>query len=346
MRGQVNAMLGVGIIGAGGVGARRAAVAASHPQTRVLAVHDVLPARAQLVARQCGGSAVSSWEAVVARRDVDIVVVATSHDALAPMSVAALAAGRHVLCEKPMGRNPVETRCVVDAALAAGRCLKAGYNHRYHPAVQKVHQVCSSGQIGPLLYLRARYGHGGRPGYDREWRAVRERAGGGELLDQGAHLIDLSQWLLGPFCEVMGHVGTHYWDMPLEDNAFVLLRTAAGQVASLHVSWTQWKNLFSLEVFGRDGYALAEGLGRSYGPERAVVGHRPSGGGVPEEEGFSYSEEDRSWHLEWDDFVQAVIGRTAPMAGGSEALATMEWIYRVYAASAGRCAVTASERPW
>jgi predicted dehydrogenase len=269
--------------------------------------------------------------------DVDLVIVATTHDTLAEATVAALDAGKHVLCEKPMGRNASEARAAVEAAARAGRCLKAGYNHRYHPAIQVVRRVCVEGVLGPLLSLRGRYGHGGRPGYDREWRADPVRAGGGELLDQGAHLIDLALWLLGDFAEVTGFTGTLFWDTPLEDNAFGLFRTAAGQVASLHVSWTQWRNLFSLELFGRDGYAVASGLGGSYGPEHALVGRRRVEGGTPIEERFDFPAEDRSWESEWADMVRAVETGCRPLASGEEAVLTLEWIGHLYrAASEGR----------
>ena len=132
---------------------------------------------------------------------------------------------------------------------------------------------------------------------------------------------------------------------PLEDNAYGLFRTAAGQVASLHVSWTQWKNLFSFEVFGRDGYVIAEGLGRSYGPEHAIVGRRKPEGRAPDIERFDYPEEDRSWELEWVDFLRGGAGDAAPHSAGAEALSTLEWIYRLYRAAAEGRAVRWEEAP-
>ncbi|MFT5086779.1 MAG: putative dehydrogenase [Candidatus Latescibacterota bacterium] len=326
-------MYKVGIVGAGFIGRKRAEIAQAHEECEVALVYDTNEATAVALAADYGAEVASSWREV-ADAQIDIVAVATTHDALAPISTACLNAGKHVLCEKPMGRNPDEARLAVQAAESAGKVLKAGYNHRYHPAIQKIFQVCAAGEIGPLMNIRGRYGHGGRPGYDREWRAIPEKAGGGELLDQGAHLIDLAKWLLGDFAEVSGYVETQFWDMkPLEDNAYGLFRTAAAQVASLHVSWTQWKNLFSFEVFGRDGYAIAEGLGRSYGPEQARIGRRRVEGGAPDEEVFDFVGEDRSWELEWADFLRGVAGKGVPLSSGAEALATLEWIYRLYRAS-------------
>lgn len=324
------------------MGRRRAATAHAHPASAVTLIYDEHAPAATELAAEYGAAVAASREELIAA-DLDIAVVATTHDALAPISTAALLAGKHVLCEKPLGRNPGEARQAVAAAEQSGRVLKVGYNHRYHPAIQKLHEVCTAGEIGPLLSIRARYGHGGRPGYEEEWRTNPAKAGGGELLDQGAHLIDLAKWLLGDFAEVTGYAETHFWDAPVEDNAYGLFRTATGQIASLHASWTQWKNLFSFEVFGRDGYVSAEGLGGAYGPERAVVGRRNPQGGTPDSEHFDCPDEDRSWELEWADFLRGLASAGTPYSLGWEALETIEWIYRLYRAAAERRAVRREE---
>ena len=337
-------MYRVGLIGAGGVGQKRAVAIAAHPHSELSVVCDLNPAAAAALAQSYGAGLAASWEEVV-QAPLDIVVVSTTHDFLAPISAAALRQGKHVLAEKPLGRNPAEARLAVEAATQAGRLLKAGYNHRYHPAIAKVHEVFSAGQLGPLHFIRGRYGHGGRPGYEREWRADPAKSGGGELLDQGAHLVDLSLWFLGECARVSGMVSTRHWAIaPLEDNAFGLFATAAGQVASLHVSWTQWKNLFCFEVFGRDGYASANGLGGSYGPEYALVGARASQGGPPQEERFDFPPGDESWALEWADFIRAIQTGQTPMAAGQEALQTLEWIYRLYQAAREGREVRADEQ--
>ena len=335
----------IGIVGAGFIGRKRAETARAHADCDVSMVYDTDGEAARVLAADCGATSAESWQEI-AEGPVDIVVVATTHDALASISAACLEGGKHVLCEKPMGRHPQEARRALRASCAADRMLKVGYNHRYHPAVQQVYEACVSGQLGPLMNIRGRYGHGGRPGYDREWRAIPERAGGGELLDQGAHLIDLAKWVLDDFAEVSGYVETHFWDMePLEDNAYGIFRTVSGQIASLHVSWTQWKNLFSFEVHGRDGYAIAEGLGGSYGPEQARIGRRRPEGGAPEEKIVPFTGEDVSWALEWKDFLAGIEGRGIPYALGGEALETLEWVYRLYEAARKRRAVDVSFVP-
>ena len=145
--------------------------------------------------------------------------------------------------------------------------MRVGYNHRFHPALAKAREMVNAGAVGPLMFIRARYGHGGRVGYDREWRADPELSGGGELIDQGVHLIDLAGWFLGEFTSVEGHAATYFWNMPVDDNAFLNLRNADGATAWLQVSCSEWKNLFSFEIYGRDGKLQVDGLGGSYGLE-------------------------------------------------------------------------------
>ncbi len=319
---------------------------AEHDSCRLVAVYDEARDAAEAVAAASAASVLESWQQLVENADIDAVVVSTSHDALAPLSVAALTAGKHVLCEKPLGRNPEDVHQVLEAARTAGRCVAAGYNHRYYPAVKGIRDAMKDGRLGPIDFIRGRYGHGGRPGYDREWRADAERAGGGELLDQGAHLVDLCLWLLGEFESVTGYTATRFWDIaPLEDNAFGLFRAPGGEIASIHVSWTQWKNLFSLEVFGRDGYAVAQGRGGSYGTQRLVLGKRLEEGGAPEEELKEFGDRDESWSREWGAFVETVEADAPCQRGAEEALQTMEWIWRLYTAAKQSRVVGRDESP-
>jgi len=132
------------------------------------------------------------------------------------------------------------------------------------------------GELGSVYFSRCIYGHGGRPGYEKEWRASKEICGGGELLDQGVHVVDLFRWFMGDFVEAFGYTPTYFWDMEVEDNGFAVFRTEKGQTASMHTSWTQWKNRFTFEVFGEAGYLIVDGLGGSYGVETLTVGKRPT----------------------------------------------------------------------
>jgi predicted dehydrogenase len=323
--------LRAGIVGCGLIGNRRARVATATGD-RVAIVCDVDASRARELAGVVGAEWSTDWHEVTQRDDLDVVVVSTANRSLHPITIAALDAGKHVLCEKPLGRDVREAAEMRAAARDAGRVLKVGFNHRHHPAVARAHELTALGTIGAPLCVRAVYGHGGRPGYEHEWRGDRDAAGGGELLDQGVHVIDLCRWFLGEFAEVAGMVSTSFWPVaPLEDNAFALLRTASGQTATIHTSWTQWKNLFRFEVFGRDGYLRVDGLGGSYGRERLTLGRRRPESGPPEETSWSYPRRDRSWEAEWEELVNAIADGREPLGGaddGYQAALLVDAIYR------------------
>ncbi len=324
----------VAVIGAGQVGARRAAIAAESARSELVVVADVDEGRAKATAEALGSQYATDWQEVIARADVDAVVVSTSNKFLTPISVQALQAGKHVLCEKPPGRTVVEAAEMAVAAQDSQKTLKIGFTLRFHPGIRQAHQVCQHGDIGPLYFLRAVYGHGGRPGYDREWRGNAELAGGGELLDQGVHILDLCRWYLGEMHEVVSVTPRWFWDVaPLEDNAFVLLRNSQGQVANFHTSWTQWKNRFSFEVFGRDGYVKVEGLGGSYGVETLTVGHRLPESGPPREEQVVFDGADSSWQDDWEDFMDAIETGRPPEVSGVEGVEVMKLVEAVYRAS-------------
>ena len=193
-----------------------------------------------------------------------------------------------MLIEKPGARSAGELDAVAEAARRTGALVRIGFNHRYHRAFRQAREIFESGALGEMMFIRGRYGHGGRPGYDREWRADPALSGGGELIDQGVHLIDLSRWFLGDFPSVRGRARTYFWDMPVEDNGFLLLETARGQVAFLHASWTEWKNLFSFEIAGRTGKLEINGLGGSYGIERLTCYHMLPEMGPPETTVWEY----------------------------------------------------------
>jgi predicted dehydrogenase len=186
------------------------------------------------------------------------------------------------------------------------------------------------------MFLRARYGHGGRVGYDREWRADPVMSGGGELIDQGVHLIDLAAWFLGPLPDVHGVATTSFWDMAVDDNAFLTLRTAQGQTAFLHVSCTEWKNLFSVEVYGRGGKLAIEGLGGSYGVERLTWYRMLPEMGPPETTAWEYPGPDRSWQVEFAEFLDDISQGRQPSAGLPEARAALTVVERVYESSGYR----------
>jgi predicted dehydrogenase len=332
--------MNVAIVGAGLIGRKRAAVVANDPGARLALTVDIDMERAQTLARDFGGEAASDWRRAVDARDIDIVIVSTVNKFLAPVSMAAMNEGKHVLCEKPLGRSVAESTEILRAASAKGRVLKTGFNHRYHPAVSAAKELLDAGAIGRVMFLRCRYGHGARPGYEKEWRSDREISGGGELLDQGVHVIDLFRWFAGDFDSVMASTSTAYWEMDVEDNAFVIFRKKTGETATMHTSWTQWRNIFSFEVFGRDGYLVIDGLGGSYGTERLTVGRRAAGGGRPEERTFEYPGADVSWEREWADLVSAIKDGREPSGGALDGFMATYMVEKAYESALGERAVS------
>jgi predicted dehydrogenase len=290
-----------------------------------------MESRARTIASQLPGArAVANWQEAIDTPGVDAVIVATTNDFLAPVTSAAIAAGCHVLVEKPAARSAAELRPVVELARQAEVHVQTGFNHRYHPALRKAREIYDSGALGELMFVRGRYGHGGRLGYDREWRAIPAISGGGELLDQGVHLIDLARWFLGDFVGVEGRIQTFYWDMAVEDNGFLLLRTAQDRIAWLHASCTEWKNTFSFEIYGRNGKLQVDGLGGSYGVERLTYYRMLPQMGPPDTVIWEYPGEDRSWEAEMADFECAALGRKIPTPGLEDALAALETVDAVY----------------
>jgi predicted dehydrogenase len=323
--------MNIAIIGAGLQGWRRARAIRSHGQDRIEVVCDTKPEAAQRLASEVDAAATENWEKAVEDKRVHCVVVCTPPHVHASISIAALSLGKHTLCEKPMGRSFEEATKIASVAGNGGARLKVGYNIRHHPGIKQMKKWCDQGLVGRLIFARARYGIGGRPDFQNEWRVRGGLSGGGELMDQGLHLLDLSRWFLGDFSDVFGIVTTGFWPIaPIEDNAFALLKSNLGQVASLHASWTQWTNLFSYEVYGTDGYCASEGLGGSYGTERATLSRRQFREPFAQEV-VEFRGEDQSWFEEWAEFRTAILEGREPTcngADGREVLRLAEAIYK------------------
>jgi predicted dehydrogenase len=317
----------IAIIGCGLIGQKRSKLLAG---ARLAACMDISLERAQNLADQFPGCRASDkWQDILTSPDVDVVIIATPHNILAEISRAAITSGKHVLVEKPAARNAGELRDLPELAAKMGVLVHVGFNHRYHRAFCKAREIVDQGALGPLMFLRARYGHGGRIGYDKEWRAVPSISGGGELIDQGMHLIDLARWFLGDFVEIDGYAHTYFWNMPVDDNAFLLLKTAKKQVAFLHASCTEWKNTFSLEMYGRDGKLQIEGLGGSYGTERLSWYRMLPKMGPPETSIWEYPMADDSWEVEMGEFLEDIRLNRQPASGLKDAIAALNIVDKI-----------------
>ncbi len=319
---------GVGIVGCGLIGQKRAKALGRNG--KLVACADLDVARAESLARTSNAKVYRDWRELVWSPLVDAVIVATLHDSLAEITRTAAEAGKHVLVEKPAARNAAELEPVMAAAAMCGVKVHVGFNHRYHRSLRKAKELVDSGVLGELMFVRARYGHGARIGYDKEWRADPALSGGGELIDQGPHLIDLTRWFLGEITEVQGFAHTYFWDMPVDDNGFMLLKTTKKQAAFLHASCTEWKNLFSMEIYGKLGKLDLSGLGGSYGVEKITWYRMLPEMGPPETTTWEYPMGDDSWAVEIAEFFEDIRLDREPSAGLRDAQAALKVVESIY----------------
>ena len=317
------APLRVGIAGCGLIGARRAG---SLGDDRVVGCYDIAPSAAERLAGEHGAEACRSFGELLELHP-DVVVVATVHSALSPLACEALTAGTHVLVEKPAGVSLGDVEAIQAAAQQARRLVKVGFNHRFFPGIARAVSEAQSGMYGAVMFARGRYGHGGRLGYEREWRADPARSGGGEIVDQGMHMLDLCHWLLGPLPLACSLLRSHFWDAPVDDNAVLILGERGGvgnrsPWALLHVSWTEWKNMFSLEIFCERAKLMVDGLTRSYGAQELRIYRMKPELGPPAVESVKYPDVDVSWEHEWQHFAGVVRrGGGPPLLGDLESAA-------------------------
>lgn len=320
--------MNIAIIGCGLIGQKRAKTLGDCTlKLCVDHIHD----KAKLLANQFNDcEAITNWQESIQRNDIDVIIISTLHSSLAEIALAAVNAGKHVLMEKPGGRNAAELDPVIEATKSNKVVVRIGYNHRYHRAFRQAKQLIDANELGELMFIRARYGHGGRIGYEKEWRAQPALSGGGELIDQGVHLIDLARWLLGDFNQVHGFAHTFYWDMPVDDNGFLILKTEKNQVAHLHASCTEWKNTFSFEIYGKKGKIDINGLGGSYGVERLAFYKMTPMMGPPETLIWEYPMVDDSWEYEFKEFMTDIKQKRQPNPGLQDAQAALKIVEEIY----------------
>jgi predicted dehydrogenase len=331
--------MNIAIIGSGLIGNKRAA--SIEMDDKIVAIYDTNMDAMVKMASTYKTEIVTDINDVMLNSEIECIIIAVVNKHMKNYAVDALKAGKHVLCEKPLGLNATESRTIVDLARLNKCLVKTGFNHRFHPGLRDAKKLIDAGKIGKILNIRAHYGHGGRPGMESEWRCSKELCGGGELLDQGVHLIDLCRWLTDlEVLEVSGKVATSFWDIEVEDNAYFNLFFENNTIAQCHVSWTNWRNSFVFEIFGYDGYIKISGLGGSYGTETLECGIRNPKGGKPAVKITEYSVGDNSWLLEWKDFKSAIQNRVEPLGNGYDGLMANMIVEKIYHSSSSNSVVS------
>ncbi len=327
-------MIKVAIAGFGKIGQVRAKELEKNENTQVVAVYDIKkPEKLDGSIKFC-----ESFDELLAQ-DVDAVFVCAFNDVLADYTTQALKAGKHVFCEKPPARTSHELENVIATEKDSGKVLKYGFNHRYHYSVIEAKKLIESGEMGKLLWLRGVYGKAGSIDYHKNWRNYKEISGGGILIDQGIHMLDLMRYFSGQdFTHINSFITTSYWNIEAEDNAFAIMQSDEKITAMLHSSATQWKHKFLLEMCFEEGYINLDGIlsgTRSYAPEKLVVGRREFEDitfamGKPKEN-TTWFENDDSWELEVTEFIDAILGKTTIQNGTSEdAIETLRLVERIY----------------
>ena len=293
------------VIGCGLIGKKRALALPSFVE--LVGCFDEVASVAEAFATEFKTTIFQSLGDLLDIQELDFVIIATRHDSLHSLAIAALNAGKHVFIEKPGAINYSEFKKVCELARKMHLRVHVGYNHRHHPALKKAYELLNDGSIGKIMFLRGRYGHGGRLGYEKEWRADKLKSGGGELIDQGTHLIDLSIGFLGELELDYAATPNYFWDMGVEDNVFMSLKNKSGNIAFLQASCTEWKNMFSMEIYGQKGKIEISGLGRSYGLETLIFHKMLPEMGPPLTETWNFPEPDDSWAVEMGEFLNDLL---------------------------------------
>jgi predicted dehydrogenase len=311
----------------------RAAAIKLLPSYRLAVVSDINQDRARIVAARYGGDVELDWRKLIHREELDMVVVSTPPHLHAEICIAALNAGKHVLCEKPLARTPVECREIVEAAADNGRLLATGFNYRFYPSMQKARTLLDSGVIGELDHIRSYTGYSATE-HSQPWLHDVEIMGGGALRDNGIHLIDLTCYFLGEVEEVMGFASDSVWRFKgCEDNGFVLLRNKNGKIASLHASWTEWRGYrLCVEIYGSLGCIRAW----CFPMMTQVVWSQQRGGPIRRKTHFfpiTFIQEHlrsyrwivtQSFVLEFQALLKAIRNEPTPLASGRDGLRAVE----------------------
>jgi predicted dehydrogenase len=328
-------VLRVGIAGYGIVGQRRRQFIDQRSDMRTVAVADRSFAADTHLSD--GIPAYADFHRLLNEK-LDVLFVCLTNDVAAEATILGLEHGLHVFCEKPPGRDVADIQRVIAAeAKHPGLRLKYGFNHRYHDSVKDALALVRSGELGRVLDMKGTYGKSQIISFGQsDWRSKRAIAGGGILLDQGIHMVDLMRLFAGEFVQIHSVISNSYWGHDVEDNAYALMKSETGVVALLHSSATQWRHRFNLDITLERGGLILSGIlsgSKSYGAETlTVVWRAENGNGDPREQTTRYSD-DPSWADEIADFADCVAANRPVTDGSSdEALRTMRLVYDIYGA--------------
>jgi len=273
-----------------------------------------------------------NWKDLIKLKRLEAVIISTTHHLHSDILLQCIKFNLHVFIEKPAGISEIKTKKVISKLKSKKNLrVRVGFNHRYHPAFLKAKNLIDANKIGKIIFIRGVYGHGGRLGYEKEWRFKKKLSGGGELIDKGSHLIDLSRLFLGDLKVNFSNLKNYFWKMKLEDNCFLNLENKSGSLAFLHTSCTEWKNKFVFEIFGKSGKIEINGLGKSYGPESLTCYKMSKKMDIPKKKFFLFNQgPDYSWREELKEFYIDIVKKRVPVPGIKEAYENLKIINIIY----------------
>jgi predicted dehydrogenase len=317
--------MNIGIIGCGLIGKKRASSVGVHD--KIVAVSDIDINKAKSLANKLRCSYFKDYKDITLDKTIDIIIISTPNFMIKEIALNALRNKKHVLSEKPLGKNSEESKIIQECAIENKRILYTGFNHRFHPSIIRAKKLIDKNLIGDVIHMHGHYGHGGRPGMESEWRSKKTLSGGGELLDQGVHLIDLAIFFQGFPKRVYGLTSNLAWDIEVEDSSSFILHHKDNKNSLFSVGWIYWKNKFELSIYGYLGYIIISGLGGSYGNEKLTLGIRNLKGGKPMTKTFYFDNEDHSWRKEWKYFKK-IIKNNNYTENGLQANLVIDAIYK------------------
>ncbi len=328
MKNKINTRFKFAFIGCGLIGNKRANTIS---KKSIQGCFDIEKKKSKTFSKKFNCKMYENYKKLI--EDSDIVIICTPHKYLEKFTLIALKQGKHIFVEKPAATNSSEIKNLIykSNTFFKKQKVQVGYNHRFHPSIVKALKMIKQNKIGDIMYVRSSYGHGARKNYHKEWRMNKIISGGGELIDQGSHIIDLSRIILGEFVDIDSTLKSFFWKAKVEDNAFLTLRAKNNKVAFLHASCTEWKNKFSFEIFGKKGKLEINGLGGSYGKEKLYYYKMSKNFGIPKIKIWNFSsKEDLSWKNEISDFIKSVRLNKKVSCGLEDAYINMKIIDNCY----------------
>ena len=322
--------INIGLIGAGVVGLKRLD---NLPKNfKLIGCADPLIFSTKSILRYKDIFLTKKWKKLLYLKNLESVIIATTHYLHSKILEECIKKNIHVFVEKPAGVSEITTKKLISKLKKKKNLIvRVGFNHRYHPSFLNAKKLIDKNKIGKINYIRGIYGHGGRLNYEKEWRFKKKLSGGGELIDKGSHLIDLSRYFLGNLKVSSFNLKTYFWKMKLEDNCFLNLVNKKGKLAFLHASCTEWKNKFIFEIFGEKGKIEINGLGKSYGQESLTYYKMSKRMGMPKKKIIFYSDNPNySWNLELKEFYNDIVKRRNPIPGILEAYENLKIINYIY----------------